>query len=327
MTSSLSRVVEAFNISQDSPDWAAMTSLSQCGIERGGNGGGEGGDRGGDRGGEGGGGERGEDRGVRAGESKGVGDSSNGQASRGSNDGSYDSRGETLNTLNNCSSHDKAALDTFHLTSQPSTQSAESEEGSFFSHGGIMTNTLTIFERACSGGGEAGLFPPLPHTTPLPKKPDMAAFRLFCTVLVRAYEYRKKELQRVIEEGQGEVMGGGIREGMGGKTDEEKKKEEEKEKEKGDIRMKNGYIKRESSTDSTNGEPTVYSSATLTVALQDRLQHCLDELDIQGVAAAVSRGAVVHPALIRQAAQYFGDEHFPLFALLLTYGELYMAGR
>jgi hypothetical protein len=321
VTTSLSRVVEAFNKSQEE-EWAALTSMSQ-----GGGGGGEGGVRGGE-------GVESEGEVWRAGQLQGSADRRIELVTERSNDESCHSKGETWNTQSNCSSNNEAASDTFHLTSQPSEQHTEH---SFFTHGGIMTSTLTLLERACSGGGDMGLFPPLPHAVPLPNKPDMAAFRLFCAVLVRAYENKKTDLLRIIEEGgatreteegTGGGKGGETGEGTGGKTDEGRSYGiVQKEREKGDIEMKNTYIKRENSTDNKDAQPTALSIATHTMILQDALQHSLDELDIHGVAAAVSRGAVVYPAMVRQAAQYFGDEHFPLFSLLLTYGELYMAGR
>ena len=77
-------------------------------------------------------------------------------------------------------------------------------------------------------------------------------------------------------------------------------------------------------------QPTVSSDLTTALAseiLQNTLQRHLDELDLDGVSAAVAQGAIIHPSHIRQAAKHFGDEHIPLFSLLLSCGEVYIADR
>ena len=61
--------------------------------------------------------------------------------------------------------------------------------------------------------------------------------------------------------------------------------------------------------------------------LQLRLQHALDDLNMSDVAAAVALGATVEHTHIRQSALHFGDEYVPMFCLLLSYGELYIADR
>ena len=77
-------------------------------------------------------------------------------------------------------------------------------------------------------------------------------------------------------------------------------------------------------------QPTESSDLTTALAseiLQNTLQRHLDELDLDGVSAAVAQGAIIHPSHIRQAAKHFGDEHIPLFSLLLSCGEVYIADR
>jgi hypothetical protein len=61
--------------------------------------------------------------------------------------------------------------------------------------------------------------------------------------------------------------------------------------------------------------------------LQDKLQRYLDEIDLEGVAAAIAGGAIVDATHIRQVAQHFGDEHVGLYSLLLASGEVYIADR
>jgi hypothetical protein len=62
-------------------------------------------------------------------------------------------------------------------------------------------------------------------------------------------------------------------------------------------------------------------------ALQNKLQHGLDVMDMRLVALAVQEGAEVTSSHIRQASKHFGDSHMPLFSLLLTNGLEYVAQR
>ena len=339
MTTSLSRAVDAFNDSQCDTDWATLSGITQCGVEREGvrigigigegeeeEGGEEERTAGAERGGGGEGHGEEEEGAIRAvGEGvTSVGEQGKGGVSRSS--GENESSQRQQQHQQQLQQQHSSVSPILHPSEDPCSTHTQDP---FFTVGVVMTDTLTLFERACSGGGEAGLFPPLPHTTPLPRKPDMAAFRLFCTVLLRAYESKKKERIRVIEEGRvvggrGEGEGEGKGEGEG--TEIAKTSSNVQERVEG-MKINQTYMKRENSTDSTDNQPTPYSIAIQAQSLQDALQHALDELDMCGVADAVSRGAVVYPALLRQAAHYFGDEHFPLFSLLLTCGELYMAGR
>lgn len=61
--------------------------------------------------------------------------------------------------------------------------------------------------------------------------------------------------------------------------------------------------------------------------LELQLQHALDDLNMSDVAAAVALGATVEHTHIRQSALHFGDEYVPIFCMLLSYGELYIADR
>ena len=77
-------------------------------------------------------------------------------------------------------------------------------------------------------------------------------------------------------------------------------------------------------------QSTVSSDLTTALAsqiLQKTLQRHLDELDLDGVSAAVAQGAIIDPSHIKQAAKHFDDEHIPLFSLLLSGGEVYIADR
>ena len=78
---------------------------------------------------------------------------------------------------------------------------------------------------------------------------------------------------------------------------------------------------------STDPKSSQYTAALTAQSLQDSLQRHLDELNLDGVSATVARGAIIDPSHIRQAGRHFGDEHVPLFSLLLTCGEVYIADR
>ena len=69
------------------------------------------------------------------------------------------------------------------------------------------------------------------------------------------------------------------------------------------------------------------NTALASQILQKTLQRHLDELDLDGVSAAVAQGAIIDPSHIKQAAKHFDDEHIPLFSLLLSGGEVYIADR
>lgn len=62
-------------------------------------------------------------------------------------------------------------------------------------------------------------------------------------------------------------------------------------------------------------------------ALQERLQTAIDEVNMECVLQAVSEGAVIESAHIRQIGLHIGDLYMPLFTLLLTNSVQFFADR
>ena len=223
---------------------------------------------------------------------------------------------------------------------------------SFLIEQDVITNSLNLLEEISTVSNSSLSSTTTKKSVTLNKKPDLAVFRLFCTVLVRAHENNLKKRELLLCE-------------INGTEKEDKKntetagieKSEQIEVEKKDIVSKDGQnfvsikqkivvnknmadgskkddnlvggilSEKDGQMDGNTEKYTPFEMAKRIELLQNKLQHSLDELNIENVGMAVSEGAIVEAKHIRQAALYFGDEHVSLFSYLLSYGEIYMADR